>query len=41
MPFPAFYTTVTKTIEPIMAYVIKLPIAMYSKKRLVSYSEGG
>jgi hypothetical protein len=37
VPFSAFYTTVTKTIEPIVAYVIKLPIPMYSKKRLVSY----
>jgi hypothetical protein len=41
VPFSVFYTTVTKTIEPIVAYVIKLPIPMYSKKRLVSYCTGG
>ena len=39
MSFSAFYTTVTKTIEPIMVYGIKLPIPMYSKSCLVSYNE--
>jgi hypothetical protein len=41
VPFSAFYVKVPKTMEPIVAYVIKLPISMYSKKRLVSYCAGG
>ena len=41
VPFSAFYATVTKAFEPIVAYVIELPIPMYSKKRLVSYCAGG
>ena len=40
-PFSAFYAKATTAIEPIVAYVIKLPIPMYSKKRLVSYCAGG
>ena len=39
--FSAFYAKATTVIEPIMDYVIKLPIPMYSKKRLVSYCAGG
>jgi hypothetical protein len=31
----------TIAIEPSVVYVIKLPIPMYSKKRLVSYCAGG
>jgi hypothetical protein len=41
VPFSAFYAKSTTAIEPIVAYVIKLPIPMYSKKRLVSYCAGG
>jgi hypothetical protein len=41
VPFSAFYAKATTAIEPIVAYVIKLPIPMYSKKRLVSYCAGG
>jgi hypothetical protein len=41
VPFSAFYTKETTVIETIVAYVIKLPIPMYSKKSLVSYCEGG
>ena len=41
VPFSAFYAKATKAFEPIVAYVIKLPIPMYSKKRLVSYCAGG
>jgi hypothetical protein len=41
VPFSAFYTKVTTVIETIVPYVIKLPIPMYSKKRLVSYCAGG
>ncbi len=40
-PFSAFYAKVTKAIEPIVAYVIRLPIPVYSKKRLVSCCAGG
>ena len=40
VPFSAFYAKATKAFEPIVAYVIKLPIPMYSKKRLVSYCAG-
>ncbi len=35
--FSVFYTTVTKTIEPIVSYVIKFPIPMYSKKSHFSF----
>ena len=41
VPFSALYGKVTKAFEPIVTYVIKLPIPMYSKKRLVSYCVGG
>ncbi len=41
VPFSAFYAKVTKAIEPIVAYVIKLPIPMHSKKSLFSYCAGG
>ena len=41
VPFSAFYAKSTTAIEPIVAYVIKLPIPMYSKNRLVSYCAGG
>jgi hypothetical protein len=41
VPFSAFYATVTKAFEPIVTYVIKLPIPMYSKKRHVSYCADG
>jgi hypothetical protein len=41
VPFSSFCAKVTKTIELIVAYVIKLSIPMYSKKRLVSYCAGG
>jgi len=41
VPFSAFYAKATTVIEPIVAYVIKLPIPMYSKKRLVSYCAVG
>ena len=41
VPFSAFYAKSTTAIEPIVTYVIKLPIPMYSKKRLVSYCAGG
>ncbi len=37
LPFSAFYANVTKVVEPVVAYDIKLPIPMYSMKRLVSY----
>ncbi len=37
----AFYAKVTKTIDPIVTYVIKLPIPMYSKKNFVSYCVDG
>jgi hypothetical protein len=40
-PFSAFYAMATIAIEPSVVYVIKLPIPMYSKKRLVSYCAGG
>ncbi len=41
VPFSAFYAKATKTIDPIVAYVIKLHIPMYSKKCLFSYCVGG
>ena len=41
VPFSAFYANVTEAVESVVAYVIKLPIPMYSKKRLVSYCAGG
>ena len=31
--FSVFYTTVTKTIEPIVSYVMKFPIPMYSNPK--------
>jgi hypothetical protein len=34
--FSAFYANVTKAVEPVVAYVIKLPIPMSSKKRFDS-----
>ncbi len=40
VPFSAFYAKATKGIEPIVAYVIKLPIPMHSKKSLFSYCVG-
>ena len=39
--FEAFYSNATKAFEPIVAYVMKLPIPMYSKKSPVSYCVGG
>ncbi len=45
VPFPAFYAKATKEFEPIVAitvaYIIMLPLRMYSKKRLVSCCAGG
>ena len=41
MPFSAFYAQVTRAVEPNVTYVIKLPIPVYSKKRLVTYFVGG
>jgi hypothetical protein len=41
VPFSVFYGKTTQVFEPIVVYVIKLPIPMYSKKRLVSYCAGG
>ena len=41
VPFSAFCAKATKAFEPIVAYVIKLPIPMYSKKSLVSYCVDG
>ena len=41
VPFSALYGKVTKSVEPIVAYVNKLPIPMHSKKHLVSCSAGG
>jgi hypothetical protein len=38
--FSTFYAKATKAIEPIVAYVIKLPIPMHSKKCLFSYCAG-
>ena len=35
VPFSDFYAQVTKAVEPVVAYVMKLPIPMFSKKRLV------
>ena len=39
--FSSFYPKATKAFEPIVTYVIKLPIPMYSKKSLVSFYEDG
>ena len=39
--FSVFYAKSTKVFEPLVVYVIKLPIRMYSKKSLVSYCVGG
>jgi hypothetical protein len=33
----AFYASATNAVDPLVAYVIKLPTPIYSKKRLVSY----
>ena len=41
MPFSAFYAQVTRAVEPIVTYVMKLPIPVYSKKCLVTYFVGG
>ena len=41
VPFSAFYAGVINAAEPVKAYVIKLPVPMYSKKRLVSFCAGG
>ena len=41
LPFSAFYTKMTKKVDPIVVYVIKFPIPMYSKKSLVSYCVDG
>jgi hypothetical protein len=41
VPFSAFYAKVTKSFEPIVASVIKLPIPMNSKKSFVSSCAGG
>jgi hypothetical protein len=41
VPFSAFCAKATKAFEPIVTFVIKLPIPMYSMKRLVSYCAGG
>ena len=50
MPFSAFYAKVTRAafyaketrvVEPMWHYVMKSPIPMYSKKRLVSDCAGG
>ena len=40
MPVSAFEASVTNAVGPVVAYVIKLPIPMYSKKRRVSYCAG-
>ncbi len=37
VPYSAFYANVAEALEPVVAYVIKLPIPKYSKKRPVSY----
>ncbi len=44
VPFAVFYASVTNAVEPLVAYVIKLPIPIHSKKLqllLVSYCAGG
>ena len=41
LPFSAFYAGVINATDPVRAHVIKLPIPMYSKKRLVSYCGHG
>jgi hypothetical protein len=40
VPYSAFYANVAEALEPVVAYVIKLPIPKYSKKRPVSYCVG-
>ena len=32
VPFSALYVSVTKDVEPVVSYVLKLHIPMYSKK---------
>ena len=39
--FSAFYAGVINAAEPVKAYIIKLPVPMYSKKSLVSFCAGG
>ncbi len=39
--FSAFYAGVVNDDEPVKAYIIKLPVPMYSKKSLVSFCAGG
>ena len=41
VPFSAFYSAVINVAEPVKAYVIKLPVPLSSKKRLVSFCAGG
>ena len=41
VPFSAFYAGVVNATEPVKVYIIKLPVPMYSKKRLVSFCVGG
>ena len=41
VPFSAFYSSVINAAEPVKAYVIKLPVPLSSKKRLVSFCAGG
>ena len=41
VPFSAFYAGVINPAELVKAYIIKLPVPMYSKKRLVSFCAGG
>jgi hypothetical protein len=41
MPFSVFYAKEVKVFEPIVTYVIKLPIPMYPKESLVCDCEGG
>jgi len=36
----AFEDSMTNTVGTVVSYVIKLPIPMYSKERLVSYCVG-
>ena len=40
VPFSAFYAGVINAAEPVKAYIIKLPVPMYSKKCLVSFCVG-
>jgi hypothetical protein len=41
VPFSAFYAKATKSFEPIVTSVIRLPIPMNSKKSFVSSCAGG